>query len=481
MFRNIVLLLALFAVCLAQVHVDVEPISKTRVVSKTIETRSLQPVNHEAEIMADEVERKNLNVELPIRFGKPLDVSFSLKNSGTWEQLEDGKLWRLRIVSKGAFSTNLIFKKFIIPYGATVHVISESSKIGAFTSENVKEDGVFATGPLEGDSFTIEYYEPKEVQGLGVMELEKVVHAYRNFFGKQQEKNGRSGTCNVNVVCPDGDKWRDQINAVAALMTSSGSRFCTGSMLNNRKNDGRQLFLSASHCGAPSTSWVALFNYQSSTCARGGSRVLNYTASGMKVLARMPLSDFSLSEVVEKIPNSYNVYLNGWNAKDEPTKKSVGIHHPSGDVKAISFSDMPVTHSRWGSGPMGTHWRVERWTKGTTEPGSSGSPLYDTKHRVIGQLHGGSASCRNPSGYDVYGKIAKSWDGPNAEQRLKDHLDPKDTGDKTKKGRYLKDTKRVSESECAKCAKTCKHFKSVDKFTKCSGFCQEVCEIFNRA
>jgi lysyl endopeptidase len=471
--KTFIVLLALFAVCMAQVHVDVDPVSKIRTVSKSIETRALPTVNHEEEIQQDEAERKNINSELPVRFGKPIDVSFSLKNSGTWEQLEDGKLWRLRIVSKGAFSTNLIFKRFVVPYGATVHVISESATLGAFTSENNKEDGVFATGPLAGDVFTIEYYEPKEVEGQGELEVEKVVHAYKNFFGLQ-EKNGRSGTCNINVVCPEGKEWKDQIQATAALMTSSGSRFCSGSMINNRKNDGKQYFLSAFHCGTPSSSWVVLFNYFSSTCARGGSRLLNSTASGVKLIAGNRVSDFTLSEVVEKIPKAYNVYLEGFNAQDKPTQKSVGIHHPAGDVKAISFSDMPVTSSRWASGPDNTHWRVPRWSKGTTEPGSSGSPLFDEQKRVVGQLHGGSASCRNMNGYDVYGKLSHSWEGTSATMRLKDHLDPENTGDRTKSGKYLYDLiKDTKPTECEVCQRSCKFVKS----TKCQQFCAQVCSL----
>ena len=31
--------------------------------------------------------------------------------------------------------------------------------------------------------------------------------------------------------------------------------------------------------------------------------------------------------------------------------------------------------------------------EGVTEPGSSGSPLFDQNHRIIGQLYGGAAAC----------------------------------------------------------------------------------------
>jgi len=60
--------------------------------------------------------------------------------------------------------------------------------IGAFTSENNKEDGSFATGPLEGDHFILEYFEPKKVIGLGEIEIESVIHAYRPIFVTSKKK-----------------------------------------------------------------------------------------------------------------------------------------------------------------------------------------------------------------------------------------------------------------------------------------------------
>jgi len=294
-----------------------------------------------------------------------------------------------------------------------------------------------ATGPLSGDSFILEYFEPSSVLGQGILELDSVVHAYRNLFGAE-EKNGRSGTCNVNTVCPEGNEWRNQIRGVLALMTSGGQRFCSASMINNHKDPRKQFVLTAAHCGVPSTNWVALFKYESFTCPRGGNRFLNYTAAGFRPVARNTITDFTLCEIIEPIKASYQVYLAGFNGVDTPAPRSIGIHHPAGDVKKISFSDIPVKNGSWTGGPANTHWRVEPWNKGTTEPGSSGSPLYNPSFQIIGQLHGGSASCSNMRGFDVYGKVARSWEiGANSASRLKDHLDPDNTGVRQANGRNL--------------------------------------------
>jgi len=189
-------------------------------------------------------------------------------------------------------------------------------------------------------------------------------------------------------------------------------------------------FLTADHCGQDSHNWVLLFRYESLTCETG-IRHLNYTVSGLKVLARNAHTDVVLAEVQEEIPADYHVFLSGFDAQDQPEQRfTCGIHHPRGDMKKISFSHHPTTSANWRSAEHhDTHWKIHMWTNGTTEPGSSGSPLFNSRHLIVGQLTGGSASCYNPQGYDIYGKLARSWDiGVDSATRLKDHLDPPGTG-----------------------------------------------------
>ena len=84
----------------------------------------------------------------------------------------------------------------------------------------------------------------------------------------------------------------------------------------------------------------------------------------------------------------------------------------------------------------GTHWRVGQWEDGTTEPGSSGSGLWDPDQHLVGQLHGGYASCSSITS-DCFGRLSRSWNGGGASaNRLKDWLDPDNTGVLVADGRY---------------------------------------------
>jgi hypothetical protein len=121
------------------------------------------------------------------------------------------------------------------------------------------------------------------------------------------------------------------------------------------------------------------------------------------------------------------VFYAGWNAINAPSQNSTGIHHPAGDVKKISHDFDPcVSSGYYASG--NDHWKIVDWDSGTTEGGSSGSPLFDQNHRIIGQLHGGNAACGNDL-EDYYGKFAYSWNTTaDSSRQLKYWLDPLNTG-----------------------------------------------------
>ncbi|NOY51887.1 MAG: PKD domain-containing protein, partial [Chlorobi bacterium] len=214
--------------------------------------------------------------------------------------------------------------------------------------------------------------------------------------------------------------------------------------INNTENDRTPYFLTASHCGENASAsdlnqWVFYFNYQAATCGGNGSG--SQTMTGCSLKAKDPSaanagSDFFLVEFNQNIPVIYQVFYNGWNRTDDNTDagNGVGIHHPAGDIKKISTYDTPLTSSTFWNG-LPTHWKLN-WAqtvhgKSIMQGGSSGSPVFDSNGLIMGDLTGGytSNSCATPSPA-YYGKIWYSWDqnGNNASNRLKDWLDPNNTG-----------------------------------------------------
>jgi V8-like Glu-specific endopeptidase len=231
------------------------------------------------------------------------------------------------------------------------------------------------------------------------------------------------------VNCAVGADWQVEKRSVAMIL-SGGSALCTGSLVNNTANDGTPYFLTANHCYSNTVgSWVFVFNHETTGCT-GTTGPTNQTVSGSVLRARNAGSDFCLLELNSIPPASYNVQYAGWDASDAATVTSaVGIHHPSGDLKKISFENDAVPQGTWSGAQT---WDVQQWDDGITEGGSSGSPLFDQNHRVIGQLYGGLSGCagnvENGEG-DSYGRFGVSWDaGASSAARLKEWLDPGNSG-----------------------------------------------------
>ena len=373
----------------------------------------------------------------PPRFGTALDVSLGIESAGQWTALPDtsGRLWRLRISSPGAHSINLIFDRFHLPPGGKLFIYNRdrSTVLGAFTEANNKSYGRFSTLPVEGETITLEYYEPQSQRGNTLLRVSKVVHAYRDFFGQEsgptQKDFGDSASCHNNVNCPEGDDWQDEKRAVAMILLDDGTRACSGALVNNEREDLTPYFLSANHCyDGDVSNWTFWFNYESSSCDAPNDEPGHDGISGASLKARDPDSDFLLLELSRTPSSRTGTYYAGWNASGSTPTSTVGIHHPNGDIKKISFDDDAANSTAYGGRSGNSHWEVS-WDDGVTAGGSSGSPLFDQNSRIVGQLHGGASSCSSPSAPDYYGKFSYSW-----SRGLSNYLDPDGTGIRTLAG-----------------------------------------------
>ena len=407
--------------------------------ASTIPTERMAEVDVPALLLEDSLEMAHKDV--PLRFGFGFDVDYSLNNSGVWDSLPDGsRIWQLRIESPGAYSINLMYDQYDLPEGAELFIYNEdhSMVIGAFTSLNNKQNGMFSTQPVKGDVSILELYVPAGVSYPGHLRISRVVHAYRDIFYNQAEVEklidfNQSGACNINVNCPEGYDWQQEKKSVAMILTGGGIRWCSGALINNVRQDFTPYFLTANHCISGYASWIFMFNYESPSCANINGPTW-MTTSGSQLMATHQASDFALVKMLETPPESYDVYYAGWSNIDSPADSVVGIHHPSGDIKKISFNTDAVISTNWYTTSGTTHWMVDDWELGTTEGGSSGSPLFDPQHRIVGQLHGGEASC-SVIDADWYGKFAYSWDHyVDSQYQLKFWLDPDNTGATTLDG-----------------------------------------------
>ena len=411
------------------------PISIQRRVQSlvTVPHLALQATDSRAEIAAD---LKTGN-QVPLRFAVEHQVKVTPETDGVWEQLPDGKLWRLRINSAGATDFNLGFTTFWLPDGATLHVIAENEAYyqGPYTSRDNKPHGQLWTPVVPGDAAVIELFVPAGAAKEPRIVLTQINAGYRDLFHRQKGliASTPSGTCNMDVACPQAASWSNEVRSVARY-SISGSAFCTGTLIANASGDFRNYFLTANHCGLSAdnvASVVVYWNYQSPVCGEHGGGSLRQNQTGAVFRAARYDADFALVELEDTPDSGFNVYYSGWDRSGTSPASSVGIHHPNGAEKSISICSNPLTtvNSCIDTGGVGTHWQA-LWSVGVTEPGSSGSGIWDAAtHFLVGTLSGGNSSCSSPTGADCYGKLSAAWDnGISSADRLRDWLDPQNTG-----------------------------------------------------
>jgi hypothetical protein len=404
-------------------------------------------------------EEGKLNSEF---YGFSINKNKVFINAGTWDTLENGdRIWRFQIVCPNAKSINLVLENLYIEKYSHLSIYSDNKKslLGPYTNRINREHGVFASHLIYGESAIIELFEPKQDFDKNSFEISKIVYGYKSTGDSKNIKNqllSQSASCNVDVNCPLGDEFCKEKYSTGIILKpiplyDGLYSFCTGSLINNTRNDYKPYFLTALHCadddenGTLSNNeknnldyWAIYFGYMKEYCGFQ-DRSPEYSYSGVDFRAGWSSTDFLLVELQEQPEPGEtgfkDVFYSGWDMSGDIVDNVVGLHHPLGDLMKIAkdFDDIEIYG--WPFTPPApcstfvnddTHYKVE-WDIGTTQNTSSGSPLFNNERKIIGQLHGG-CDCTTYYNHAYYGRLSKSWEGNETpETQLKYWLDPDDT------------------------------------------------------
>ena len=395
------------------------------------------------------------------QIGVFVEEIISLYNSSKWEELPDGSvLFSVAFRLEDAQAVGISFSQLNIPENGKLFVYNPSFQnvYGHFNQSNILPDGSFSIQPVNGNTIYLEFNCEKE----NAKELNFVIDGFSYFFETDFFNNTKemlydeSGDCQVNINCPEGASIRQSANAVVKIITygTSGYRLCTGTVVNNTRHDRTPYVLSAWHCSEYTKTaehyqkWMFYFLYEVPLCSGIQQAPENKTLAGCtlvsasQVLSNPISSDFLLVKLINShIPPEYDVYYAGWDATGSNVSNAKSVHHPKGDVKKVSETEN-ITVDTWSasSGSNPTHlkvvWKQTQSGYGTTEGGSSGSPLFNANGHIIGTLTGGYASCDLLNSPDFYGRLSRSWTsndikGNDPTKRLDCWLDPDNSGIKS--------------------------------------------------
>jgi lysyl endopeptidase len=422
-------------------------------------------------------EKASLMNPKPLRGGVMIPTDISFPQSGSLVTLANGnRVWRAQFQVTNAPAIGLYYDKFHLPAGVKYYITNANSKqvLGAFTEANNSTDGLFATEILQGNTAVLELDIDKNTSLDNIeLHVNRTAYMYRGIDYLQQYADALAGTaarptdfftggsasCEINAICPQGASFPNQRKAVARIVADLGDGyvgFCSSTLINNTKGDCTPYMLTATHCdGADSkvnsgfSQWTFYFNLETPTCAGGNSTGHN-TMVGADFMARADydssasaiIGDFLLLKLRSNVPATYGAYLAGWNRSStlSSTESFIGFHHPEGDYKKLSVGTGIEGNSTFNQNPVttpNTHWYIH-FTTGGDEPGSSGSGLFDSNGRLVGDLTGGpdvqicaAAGDTIMSNQSQYSKFTRNWAYPEgngaSNAQLKPWLDPANT------------------------------------------------------
>lgn len=366
------------------------------------------------------------------QFAYTIYTDLDTYNSGEWTETASGRVWRLGIYSENAYSI-YISMQYLLEPGASLFVYGPGYEDmrGAFTSYNNNSSEVLSVVPVLGDKLIIELNIPVCQQSFGKLKITKIYHDYYNIFNSPLFSGLKSSNdCDEDINCANGRYWQTEKRSVCKIISNGGMG--TGTLVGNTSKTGKPYLISAYHL-ISSTEIAAealfIFNYETTGCSEDITTNFN-SLSGASILSTTDHRiDFTLMELYERPPLSYRPFYAGWDARNIIARKSACIHHPFGNIKQIAVELHPliIEDINMDFDP-GSTWKVSHWEVGYTGQGSSGAPLFDEQHRVIGTLTGGRSTCNYPID-DYFTKFGVSWDTyPDPSNQLKYWLDYAKTG-----------------------------------------------------
>ena len=414
----------------------------------------------------------------PLRIAKNIQVDYNMDNSGQYTTLPGGEnIWSFRLKANDAVAIMLYYKDFYIPEGGKLFIYSadKTHLLGAYTHKTHPLGGFFATEFVGGEELVLEYVASETSDEKPRIYIDEIGYGYnasalREFCGINSRKTKEDDcsdvdiSCMVDVNCEEGDAWQNEKKSICWTIQKIGSYeyLCTASLLNNTAEDFKPLILTARHCAydfnrrvfasdSDMKQWVFYFHREREGCGDDYPTTIPKTMTGCKMLVNTGTeggSDGMLLLLNNMIPESYDVFYNGWDRRDVAATSGVCIHHPKGDYMKIStYSEKASTYTFESSefnGNKNAHWNVlfKATTNGrsVTQCGSSGSPLYNENKLVVGTLTGGNSDCSYLRGLNIYGKMTYHWDKfkTDSSTRMDVWIDPLGKNYETFSGRFRK-------------------------------------------
>jgi hypothetical protein len=335
-----------------------------------------------------------------------LDDKFVQKKNNIWQK-------QIKIQSEGAKEIKIVFEKFILSPNAIVSFYTDSLRYQYRGANFIhKPDSSYISNFIQGDNCIIIIEIPVNEIDKNQIIISQIYHFTESFDDAVMLAKA-DYSCMIDANCSEGNDWYDQKRSVAIYYFPLDNGFiglCTGTLVNNYRNNFAQYFLTARHCTDDVINWNTTefyFNYQNTFC-NSNDRYIDdryfehYRVQGAQLMeyCNVSWSDNAILLITDPIPIQYNVYYAGVDiTKRKAGDKVTCIHHSDGKPKKIVSGKL-----QHFAGPK---WEMY-WDNGIISGGGSGAPIFlNSNKRAIATVSGGfqNLDCSNNLKQEWVGKI----------------------------------------------------------------------------
>lgn len=393
------------------------------------------------ELKIDSLKKINYLNNSEFKFAEQVPVDISPLTQASKEIIDNDIILRQKIIAQKATSIKISFDTLFLSKNASLYIYNLQGSIitGPITSkENIQKGRLWSSNTFNDSIIILELKMPKSEEGQNSLHISKILSGLQDRINLNPSDStgighfNSSSPCNINVICSQGNPWVNERKAICLIETDDGSS-CSGALLTNTCNTNNPYVLTAWHCtnGKNPNNWTYSFGWWSTTCTPNTNNQQYLLFNGATLRATYEPTDFSLLELFQTPSSTSGLTYLGWSRSSATPSTSVGIHHPMDDQMKISFANNPATIGNIRLN-TNTAWRV-LWNSGTTEKGSSGSPLFNQNHQVVGQNFSETQPtyppCNQQTGGNNYGRFDLSWTGGGTNAtRLSNWLDASNSG-----------------------------------------------------
>jgi lysyl endopeptidase len=357
----------------------------------------------------------------------------SARGALAWIPVAGGRAARLSATSPDAAAVRVALDLLGVPTDLEMVFFGSGQPgklFGPYRVGDIADRSVPWWSPLApGDTLTVEFFDPRPAAGGANPRIANVSHLFTNpvnGLAKTLSDIGSAGSCNVDIQCSSlrtSTAFQNAASSVAQMVFNDTqfAYLCTGTLLNDTDTTTQKPWLlSANHCfdsdstrkttsqlQSIASTLTTLWFFEAASC---GSTTPNPNWQQMGGGAAYVYNNYPSDALLLRLnnPPPAGAFYTGWDANPVSVGGSdIDIHHPQGDLKKVSQGNV-VGFAQWDNTTPVNSYIENLWSTGTTEGGSSGSPLLTfngSQYVVRGTLRGGDADCSNRSGTDFFSRF----------------------------------------------------------------------------